>query len=128
MPEWDRKHLVVYGSSQGGGSALILAGFNKHVTALAANVPALPIACWSQVISDTSHCISNTFPMFFPPGGQSVSSNVLVSSRWSAHPQDSSNTPGSDTSRQSKFHSRSCFSVTIKVTSARSPGARKTFR
>ena len=41
MPEWDRKHLVVYGSSQGGGSALILAGFNKHVTALAANVPAL---------------------------------------------------------------------------------------
>ena len=41
MPEWDRRHLVVCGSSQGGGSALILAGFNKHVTALAANVPAL---------------------------------------------------------------------------------------
>ena len=41
MPEWDRKHMVVSGSSQGGGSALILAGLNRNITALAANVPAL---------------------------------------------------------------------------------------
>ncbi len=41
MPEWDKKHMVIDGSSQGGGSALILSGFNKNITALAANVPAL---------------------------------------------------------------------------------------
>lgn len=41
MPEWDGKHMVIDGSSQGGGSALILSGFNKNITALAANVPAL---------------------------------------------------------------------------------------
>ena len=41
MPEWDRKHMVIDGSSQGGGSALILSGLNKNITALAANVPAL---------------------------------------------------------------------------------------
>lgn len=41
MPEWDQKHMVIDGSSQGGGSALILAGLNKNITALAANVPAL---------------------------------------------------------------------------------------
>lgn len=40
-PDWDRKHLVVDGTSQGGGMALIMAGFNPHVTAAAANVPAL---------------------------------------------------------------------------------------
>ena len=41
MPEWDGKHMVIDGSSQGGGSALILSGLNKNITALAANVPAL---------------------------------------------------------------------------------------
>lgn len=41
LPEWDKKHMVTYGSSQGGGSALILAGLNKNITALAGNVPAL---------------------------------------------------------------------------------------
>lgn len=40
-PEWDHRHLVMDGSSQGGGLSLILAGFNPHVTAAAANVPAL---------------------------------------------------------------------------------------
>lgn len=40
-PDWDGKHLVMDGSSQGGGMALIMAGFNSHVTAAAANVPAL---------------------------------------------------------------------------------------
>ena len=40
-PDWDGKHLVMDGSSQGGGLSLILAGFNPHVTAVAANVPAL---------------------------------------------------------------------------------------
>lgn len=41
MKEYDGKHMVFDGSSQGGGSALILAGLNKNITALAANVPAL---------------------------------------------------------------------------------------
>jgi len=40
-PDWDGKHLVMDGSSQGGGLSLILTGFNPHVTAAAANVPAL---------------------------------------------------------------------------------------
>jgi len=40
-PDFDGRHLVVDGSSQGGGSALILAGLNRHVSAAAANVPAL---------------------------------------------------------------------------------------
>jgi len=40
-PEWDGQHLVMDGSSQGGGLSLIMAGFNPHVTAAAANVPAL---------------------------------------------------------------------------------------
>ncbi len=41
MPEWDGKHFVYYGSSQGGGMGLILAGFNPRITAIAVNVPAL---------------------------------------------------------------------------------------
>lgn len=40
-PDWNGQHLVLDGSSQGGGLSLILAGFNSHVTAVAANVPAL---------------------------------------------------------------------------------------
>ena len=39
--DWDKKHLVVTGSSQGGASTLILAGLNNKVTAAGANVPAL---------------------------------------------------------------------------------------
>jgi cephalosporin-C deacetylase-like acetyl esterase len=38
-PDYDGRHMVFYGSSQGGGSALILTGLNKHITAVAANVP-----------------------------------------------------------------------------------------
>ena len=41
MPEWDGKHMVIDGSSQGGGAALLLAGLNKNITALAANVPSM---------------------------------------------------------------------------------------
>ena len=40
-PDYDGKHLVIEGSSQGGAFALILAGLNPHITAAAANVPAL---------------------------------------------------------------------------------------
>ena len=40
-PDFDGKHLVIDGSSQGGGSALILTGLNPAITAAAANVPAL---------------------------------------------------------------------------------------
>lgn len=40
-PEFNRKQFVVYGSSQGGAHALILAGLNKNLTASIANVPAL---------------------------------------------------------------------------------------
>jgi len=45
MPEWDKKHLVFAGSSQGGGSALTLAGLNGNITALAANVPGFCDQC-----------------------------------------------------------------------------------
>lgn len=41
LDEFDGRHMVIDGSSQGGGSAIILAGLNKNITALAANVPAL---------------------------------------------------------------------------------------
>lgn len=41
MPQWDKKHFVDDGSSQGGGMALIIAGFNRNITAAAANVPAI---------------------------------------------------------------------------------------
>jgi cephalosporin-C deacetylase-like acetyl esterase len=41
LPQWDKKHFVIDGSSQGGGMALIMAGLNNNITAAAANVPAL---------------------------------------------------------------------------------------
>lgn len=41
MPQWDKKHFVINGSSQGGAMALTLTGFNKNITACAANVPAM---------------------------------------------------------------------------------------
>lgn len=40
-PEWDHQHMVVNGSSQGGGMTLITTGLDSRVTAGAANVPAL---------------------------------------------------------------------------------------
>lgn len=39
--DWDGQHMVVYGSSQGGGSTLAAAGLDPRVTCAAANVPAL---------------------------------------------------------------------------------------
>lgn len=41
QPEWDREVLIVRGSSQGGGQALVAAGLDSQVTALLANVPAM---------------------------------------------------------------------------------------
>ena len=41
MPQWDKKHFVINGSSQGGGMAIIMAGFNQNLTAAAGNVPAI---------------------------------------------------------------------------------------
>ena len=40
-PDWDGKHLVVWGSSQGGGQSIVSAGLCPEVTAITANVPAL---------------------------------------------------------------------------------------
>jgi len=40
-PDWDGRHLIVHGSSQGGGQAIVAAGLNPHVTAVAACVPAM---------------------------------------------------------------------------------------
>jgi cephalosporin-C deacetylase-like acetyl esterase len=40
-PEWDKQHLIVNGSSQGGALSLITAGLDPRITALAANVPAM---------------------------------------------------------------------------------------
>lgn len=39
--EWDGEHLVVCGSSQGGGQAIVTAGLCPQVTAFTSNVPAL---------------------------------------------------------------------------------------
>ncbi len=39
-PDWDGKHLVVQGGSQGGYQAIVTAGLHPAVTAFAANVPA----------------------------------------------------------------------------------------
>ena len=41
LPEWDGTHLVIDGFSQGGALALILAGFNRRITAAGAAAPAL---------------------------------------------------------------------------------------
>ena len=41
IKEWDGKHLVAVGRSQGGGSALIMAALNPKIQALSADVPAL---------------------------------------------------------------------------------------
>jgi cephalosporin-C deacetylase-like acetyl esterase len=40
QPEWDGKTLIVSGSSQGGGQALVAAGIDSRVTELRATVPA----------------------------------------------------------------------------------------
>jgi cephalosporin-C deacetylase-like acetyl esterase len=40
-PEWDKKHMIVNGSSQGGALSLVTAGLDRRITALAANVPAM---------------------------------------------------------------------------------------
>lgn len=40
-PEWDKKNLIVNGSSQGGGLTLITTGLDSRVSAAVANVPAL---------------------------------------------------------------------------------------
>lgn len=39
-PDWDGKHLIVQGGSQGGYQAIVTAGIHPAVTAFAANVPA----------------------------------------------------------------------------------------
>lgn len=39
-PDWDKKHLLVHGGSQGGYQAIVTAGIHPAVTAFAANVPA----------------------------------------------------------------------------------------
>ena len=41
MKEYDHRNLIMYGSSQGGAMTLILTGLNPHITACAANVPAM---------------------------------------------------------------------------------------
>lgn len=41
IKEWDGKHLMAIGRSQGGGSAIIMAALNPKIQALAADVPAL---------------------------------------------------------------------------------------
>ncbi len=41
QPEWDGKHLVVIGHSQGGGQALAAGGIDDRVTMIAAGVPAI---------------------------------------------------------------------------------------
>ena len=40
-PEYDQKHMVISGGSQGGAFALFMTGLNPHITAAAADKPAL---------------------------------------------------------------------------------------
>ena len=40
-PDWDKKHMIINGSSQGGALTLIGAGVDPRITALAANVPGM---------------------------------------------------------------------------------------
>ena len=40
-PEWDGKHLIVIGHSQGGGQALAAGGLDPRVTLIASGVPAI---------------------------------------------------------------------------------------
>ncbi len=40
-PDWDGRHLIVEGFSQGGGLALATAGLSPHVSAVAASMPAM---------------------------------------------------------------------------------------
>lgn len=41
IPEWDGKHVIAQGGSQGGALALVTAGLDRRVTACVANHPAL---------------------------------------------------------------------------------------
>jgi cephalosporin-C deacetylase-like acetyl esterase len=41
QPEWDGRILIITGSSQGGGQAIVAAGLDPRVTLITANVPAL---------------------------------------------------------------------------------------
>jgi cephalosporin-C deacetylase-like acetyl esterase len=41
QPEWDGKHLIVIGGSQGGGQSIAAAGLDPRVTLICAGVPAL---------------------------------------------------------------------------------------
>ena len=41
LPEFDGKHFVAIGSSQGGGSALAVGSMNKNISCIVASVPAL---------------------------------------------------------------------------------------
>ena len=41
QPEWDGKHILVIGESQGGGQAVAAAGLDQRVSAVVLNVPAM---------------------------------------------------------------------------------------
>lgn len=41
QPEWDGKHLIVIGGSQGGGQAIAAGGLDSRVTLICASIPAL---------------------------------------------------------------------------------------
>ena len=62
QPEWDGRILIVTGSSQGGGQAIVAAGLDPRVTLISANVPALcdhsgnvvgRIAGWPKLVKYT---------------------------------------------------------------------------
>ncbi|MEN6385041.1 MAG: acetylxylan esterase [Phycisphaerales bacterium] len=59
QPEWDGKHLVAYGTSQGGAQAIAAAGLDSDVTFLFAGVPAMcdhggVINGWPKLVPITS--------------------------------------------------------------------------
>ncbi|MCX6991996.1 MAG: acetylxylan esterase [Kiritimatiellaeota bacterium] len=63
-PEWDGKHLIVTGASQGGGLSLICAGLEPRVTAIVAHVPAMcdHTGCLSDRASGWPQLIPNKDP------------------------------------------------------------------
>jgi cephalosporin-C deacetylase len=76
QPEWDGRILIVTGSSQGGGQAIVAAGLDRRVTLITANVPAL---CdhTGKVVGRISG-----WPKLVPPTGEGATEQALQAARY----------------------------------------------
>jgi len=75
-PLWDGKHVIVVGTSQGGGQSAFLAGIDKRVTAMAVDVPAMldqgaylkgRLAAWPKVASKYPDSAAAQICPYFDP-------------------------------------------------------------